>query len=277
MSLPAEASAKAGATAVSPAGFPVHGRAGTALRLAGKMPVPRCAYTARRIVIVYRPPGGRARISYVVRPDIFGLVARDPVLVGVLHVGVGAAGFILVVLHTLCHRAPGAVLEHDPGSLRRQPKVRQKRFLTPFFSGTLTAFRDRVAALRKEWEELAAVAEREEDEETRAERRNLGKLRKGVRTPESAYYVPILQVLEKMGGGGKVADVLERLGKAMKPILKDVDYDPLASGPDNPRWRNAAQWARNSMVREGLLKADSHRGVWEITEKGRAALKEMKK
>jgi len=32
------------------------------------------------------------------------------------------------------------------------------------------------------------------------QRRNLGKLRKGVRTPESAYYRPILQVLDQMGG-----------------------------------------------------------------------------
>lgn len=143
-------------------------------------------------------------------------------------------------------------------------------------SGTLTAFRDRVAALRKEWEHLAAVAEREEDEETRNERRNLGKLRKGLRTPESVYYVPILQVLDQMGGSGKVAEVLERVGQIMKPILKDVDYDPLASSPDNPRWRNAAQWARNSMVNEGLLKADSPRGVWEIADKGRAMLKESR-
>lgn len=143
-------------------------------------------------------------------------------------------------------------------------------------SGTLTAFRDRVAALRKEWEEMAAVAERDEDEETRTARRNLGKLRKGVRTPESAYYQPILQVLDQMGGSGKVAEVLERVGQIMKPVLKKVDYDPLASGPDNPRWRNAAQWARNSMIRDGLLKGDSPRGVWEISDKGRAALKEPK-
>lgn len=142
-------------------------------------------------------------------------------------------------------------------------------------SGTLTAFRDRVAALRKEWEEMAALAERDEDEETRTQRRNLGKLRKGVRTPESAYYRPILQVLDKMGGSGKVADVLERVGRIMKPVLKKVDYDLLASDPDNPRWRNSAQWARNSMVREGLLKADSPRGVWEISDKGRVMLKEQ--
>ena len=141
-------------------------------------------------------------------------------------------------------------------------------------SATLTAFRDRAAGMRKEWEEMAAVAERSEDEETRAERRNLGKLRKGVRTPEAAYYQPILQVLDKMGGRGKVADVLDRVGKLMKPVLKKVDYSPLASGPDNPRWRNAAQWARNSMVRDGLLKSDSPRGTWEIATAGRAQLKQ---
>jgi restriction system protein len=139
-------------------------------------------------------------------------------------------------------------------------------------SGQLTAFRDKVASLRKEWEDLAAKAEREEDEETRAERRNLGKLRKGLRTPESAYYKPLLKVIDQMGGSGKVANILDRVKKALKPILKPVDYDPLASSPDMPRWRNTAQWARNSMIRDGLLKADSARGVWEITDRGREML-----
>jgi len=142
-------------------------------------------------------------------------------------------------------------------------------------SGMLTAFRDKLATLRKEWEQMAAAAERDEDAETRAQRRNLGKLRKGQRTPEAAYYKPILKVLKEMGGSGKVADVLERVGQIMKSILKDVDYDPLASGPDNPRWRNAGQWARNSMVNDGLLKRDSPRGVWEITDAGRQALREQ--
>lgn len=139
-------------------------------------------------------------------------------------------------------------------------------------SGVLTAFRDKVAALRKEWEAIAVAAEQEEDEETKADRRNLGRLRRGQRTPEERYYEPILRVLADMGGSGKVADVLDRLGKAMKPVLKDVDYDPLASNPDNPRWRNTAQWARNSMVKEGLLKSDSPRGIWELTDKGRSSL-----
>lgn len=139
-------------------------------------------------------------------------------------------------------------------------------------AGVLTTFRDRVAAMRKEWDDMAAVAERDEDEETRAARRYLGKLRKGIRTPEVAYRKPILTVLAHLGGAGKVAEVLEQVKQIMKPVLKDVDYQPLASGPDNPRWRNAAQWARNSMITEGLLKADSPRGVWEITDAGRRAV-----
>lgn len=143
-------------------------------------------------------------------------------------------------------------------------------------AGVLTGFRDRVAALRKEWDGIAAVAEREEDEETKAERRNLGRLRKGQRTPEVRFYQPILRVLIEMGGSGKVADVLDRVGKIMKPILQDVDYQPLASSPDNLRWRNTAQWARNTMVHDGLLQADSQRGVWAITDKGRAALQDAR-
>ncbi len=68
------------------------------------------------------------------------------------------------------------------------------------FAGQVTAFRDKVAALRKEWSAMQATAASQEDEETRAQRRNLGRLRKGLRTPESAYYVPILQALADLGG-----------------------------------------------------------------------------
>lgn len=139
-------------------------------------------------------------------------------------------------------------------------------------TGALTGFRDRVAALRKEWGLLAAAAAQEEDEETRVRRQDLGKLRRGVRNPSESYIRPILQALSEMGGRGETAAVLDRVGEIMKPVLREVDYQPLASNPDNLRWRNAGQWARNSMVNEGLLKADSPRGVWEISEKGRAGL-----
>ncbi len=144
------------------------------------------------------------------------------------------------------------------------------------FAGKITAFRDKVASLRKEWTTMQTAAASREDEEIRAQRRNLGRLRKGLRTPESEYYVPILQTLEDMGGQGSLGEVLARVEQLMKDVLKSVDYEPLASDPEMLRWRNAAQWARNSMVQEGLLKADSPRGVWEISEAGRRYLQRLK-
>lgn len=140
-------------------------------------------------------------------------------------------------------------------------------------AGALTAFRDRVAGLRTEWDGLVSAAESQEDEETKAERRNLGRLRKGIRTPEREFRIPILKVIREMGGSGKSSDILDRLGQVMKPVLKKVDYQPLASDPNNLRWRNTAQWARNAMVKEGLLKADSPRGVWEASAAGDTYLK----
>ena len=137
------------------------------------------------------------------------------------------------------------------------------------------AFRDAIAALRKEWDAISG-APAVEDEEAQAERRNLGRLRKGLRTPEAAYYLPILKALVELGGSAKMQAVLDKVYQAMKPVLKDVDHEPLASDPDMPRWRNSAQWARNTMRQEGLPKDDSPHGIWEITEAGRARIKEGK-
>ncbi|HUU17845.1 MAG TPA: winged helix-turn-helix domain-containing protein [Sedimentisphaerales bacterium] len=139
-------------------------------------------------------------------------------------------------------------------------------------AGKLTAFRDKTASLRKEWATISELEVDEEEQKERTERQDLGRLQRGVRTREQAYCKPILQALDEMGGSGQVKDVLDRVGEIMKPMLKDVDYEPLASSPDYPRWRNAAQWARQGMVYDGLLKSDSPRGVWEISDKGRKFL-----
>jgi len=43
-----------------------------------------------------------------------------------------------------------------------------------------------------------------------------------------------------------------------------------------PRRRNSAQWAHNTMRQEGLLKDDSPHGIWEITNAGKDHLKKGK-
>lgn len=55
---------------------------------------------------------------------------------------------------------------------------------------------------------------------------------------------------------------------------KNPDGRLLVFGQDHPCWRNAAQWARNSRVNERLLKKDSPRGIWEISDKGTQYLKQ---
>jgi restriction system protein len=97
----------------------------------------------------------------------------------------------------------------------------------------------------------------------------LKRLGRGLRTREEVYYQPLLSTLSENGGKAKVGDVLTAVEKKMKGTLRKVDYEPLSSGPEMPRWRNTAQWARNSLVRDGLMKSDSPRGVWEISEAGR--------
>jgi len=139
--------------------------------------------------------------------------------------------------------------------------------------GLLTAFRDRLATMRKEWNDLT-VAE-PDNEEARIARHNLGRLERGLRTPEQAYFLPILSVLVDLGGPARMVDVLDRVGEAMKQVLKEVDYEPLTSDPTATRWRNAAQWARHALVKEDLMRADSPRGIWQISEAGRKYLKEQ--
>jgi hypothetical protein len=99
------------------------------------------------------------------------------------------------------------------------------------------------------------------------------RLARGLRTPESAFVLPILRAIQELGGSASMQQVLEKVGAAMKGQLRDVDYQALKSDPGHPRWNNTAQWARNTMVTDGLLKKDSPRGIWEITAAGKEYLR----
>ena len=140
----------------------------------------------------------------------------------------------------------------------------------------LTDFRQKLADLRRQWPGLTAAfnpeGDGEVDAETTAARRDLGRLKRGMRTPEDAFRRPILQVLAERGGKGPIREVLEQVEKMMQGTLQKADYETLPSTPTTPRWYNTAQWARNSMVKEGLLHDDSRRGIWEISEDGLAYL-----
>jgi Mrr N-terminal domain len=63
-----------------------------------------------------------------------------------------------------------------------------------------------------------------------------------------------------------MSEVVDRVGDVMSAHLNEVDRQKLATA--EIRWRNAVQWERNEMVKQGFLKKDSARGVWELTAKG---------
>jgi|GEM_PF-957519 len=98
---------------------------------------------------------------------------------------------------------------------------------------------------------------------------------KGEKTPRQAFRIPILEVLVELGGKGKTDKILEKVENKMKHILNPVDYEKLPSGV-MIRWQNTAQWEKYVMVQDGLLRSDSPKGVWEITEKGINFLKDSK-
>lgn len=80
------------------------------------------------------------------------------------------------------------------------------------------------------------------------------------------YFGPVLDALRKLGGSGKPDEVTEQI--AMDLALSDeVQNDLLPSGES--RFRNQVAWARFYLVREGLMDS-SKRGVWNLTERGRA-------
>lgn len=80
------------------------------------------------------------------------------------------------------------------------------------------------------------------------------------------YFGPLLDALRKLGGSGSPDEVVERVATDVE-ISDKVQNELLPSG--EPRYRNQVHWARFYLVKEGLLDS-SKRGVWSLTDKGRA-------
>lgn len=138
----------------------------------------------------------------------------------------------------------------------------------------MTAFRERVKDLQKEWLNIFAAIVPQKTRKRKAPRYK--RLERGLRTPEDEFRVPILQSLVDLGGSASMNDVLDKVEKLMSHKLNTYDRQTLPSDPTIQRWRNTAQWAKFTMVKEGLLSSTSPRGVWEITDNGRRFLEQHK-
>lgn len=93
-----------------------------------------------------------------------------------------------------------------------------------------------------------------------------GHLPAGMKTPATAFERSVLEALYNLGGAGAASQVVAIVGEMMKERLKSVDQDSLTSGA--VRWQKSVSFARLFLVRRGLVKANSPRGVWELTDDG---------
>ena len=97
---------------------------------------------------------------------------------------------------------------------------------------------------------------------------------RGLRTPQNAYYRPILEALIELGGQARAGDVIERVHPKVQHLLNDYDREPLDSNPREVRWQNAIHWARNDLREQGLIVSGSPQGIWEISAAGRRFIEE---
>lgn len=135
-------------------------------------------------------------------------------------------------------------------------------------------FRGKIKDLQIEWRTLETQIESKASTEKvrRSTTKRKSKLKRGLRTPEEEFKTPILESLIHLGGTASMTDVIIQVEKIMSSKLNDYDKQPLLSAPSFPRWRNTVQWARNALVKDGLMANDSPKGIWAITDAGRKTI-----
>ena len=150
---------------------------------------------------------------------------------------------------------------------------RLKRWAEPLEDSPEDAVRKVLAAAEEHLKCSQLSILRKEDRITEKSIRKSVRLRKGLKTPQQAYRLPILESIYELGGSASMDAVLKRVEGKMKNLFNDVDYQRLSSDGDI-RWRNTAQWERLILVKDGSLKSNSPTGVWELADKG---IEEIKK
>lgn len=83
------------------------------------------------------------------------------------------------------------------------------------------------------------------------------------------YLGPVLEALQQLGGSGRPDEVRSII--AQKLNVSEQEQSELLPSKVQPRFDNQVHWARFYLSKAGLLDS-STRGVWALTEKGRAAL-----
>ncbi len=93
------------------------------------------------------------------------------------------------------------------------------------------------------------------------------KVQAGPPTPQKIYRPLISTALRQAGGAAPTSTVLEFIEARMNGKFSSGDFGHTPGGA--LIWRNRAMWERKKMILDGLLKDDSPRGIWDLTDAGR--------
>src|SRR4051794_39011276 len=85
--------------------------------------------------------------------------------------------------------------------------------------------------------------------------------------------VPLLETLEKLGGQARPKEIYPLMTARFPQLTPEDMTERLKHG--EKKWHNRIQWTRQSLIEAGQM-ASPQRGVWAITELGRARLKQDK-
>jgi len=132
--------------------------------------------------------------------------------------------------------------------------------------GTLLGeFRKKTLAFREEWKVLC----REATGKGLPIAGKPGKKTRQSTTPVWEFYQPILKALVQIGGEARRPDVEPLVFQLMGSRLMPGDLE--MAGGERPHWQNSIRRARKPLIKEGWLSEDGSKGMWRITEKGKAA------
>jgi len=81
------------------------------------------------------------------------------------------------------------------------------------------------------------------------------------------YVRMVCSSLASLGGRAYTQEVIRRIENDFSHLFTEQDRRDIESG--ETRWVKRVNWARYDMVQGGLLRDDSPRGIWELTEEGK--------
>jgi hypothetical protein len=81
------------------------------------------------------------------------------------------------------------------------------------------------------------------------------------------YRAALIKTLYSLGGRDLCREVRKAMEQSIMSSFPASEHE-FQQNCVTPRWWNAVQWCRWHLTNEGLMRNDSERGIWELTNAG---------